>query len=286
MNSGLIQCVVVLYKCSFRDSTTIRSLAECFLEGNEIAKRLSILVYDNSPLAQPWEETFLPGWPIEYQHAAENRGLPDAYNQALSVAQQKGIEWLLLLDQDTVLDANFLHALFAATGRPPQPEVCAIIPKLFREGTRLSPQWVALFRNRPLARGFSGISRKTVTAMNSAACLRVQAVLSIGGFPQKYWLDYLDHVVFHRLQAAGGKVLILDIVMEHRLSLRNLEAEMSLPRFANFLNAEWMFVRETHSGGGPTIHRLRLALRALSYAIRMRNNAYARQTVRAVFDRS
>lgn len=39
--------------------------------------------------------------------------------------------------------------------------------------------------------------------------------------------------MFHRLQAAGGRVLVLNIVVEHRLSLRNLEAEMGLDRYTN-----------------------------------------------------
>jgi hypothetical protein len=185
-----------------------------------------------------------------------------------------------LLDQDTLLYPAFFHALSAAT-RNPAAEICAIVPKLVQEGKLITPQVVAFFQNRYLPAGFSGVYPTKITAMNSAACLRVQAMADIGGFPAKYWLDYLDHVVFHWLQAAGGRVLILDIAIEHRLSLKNMEAEMSLSRYANVLAAEWMFVRETRSGGGPLTHRLRLIKRALVYAITIKNKAYTWQTVRA-----
>lgn len=280
MSVPLIQCVVVLYKCTFGESRTVQSLRECCRANKDIAEQLSILFYDNSPDAQAWDATAWPSMRVAYQHPAENGGLAAAYNEALAVAREQHIDWLLLLDQDTLLYPAFFHALSAAT-RNPRAEICAIVPKLVQEGKLITPLAVAFFQNRYLPAGFSGVYPIKITAMNSAACLRVQAMTGIGGFPAKYWLDYLDHVVFHWLQAAGGKVLILDIAIEHRLSLKNMEAEMSLTRYANVLAAEWMFVRETRSGGGPLTHRLRLVKRALVYAITIKNKAYTWQTLRA-----
>ena len=109
-------------------------------------------------------------------------------------------------------------------------------------------------------------------------------MVAIGRFPREYWLDFLDHIMFHRLQEAGGLVLVLNVVIEHRLSLHNLEAEMDLERYANVLSAEWRFVRETGSGGGHLVHRLRLLKRALSHTIKLRNKNYAVKTLRAVFE--
>jgi GT2 family glycosyltransferase len=280
MSAPLIQCVVVLYKCTFSESRTVQSLLQCCREDKDIAEQLSILFYDNSPVAQELDATAWPSMRIAYQHPAENGGLAAAYNEALAVAREQHIEWLLLLDQDTLLYSAFFHALSAATRNPPA-EICAIVPKLVQEGKLITPQVVRFFQNRYLPGGFSGVYPTKITAMNSAACLRVQAMVDMGGFPAKYWLDYLDHVVFYWLQAAGGKVLILDIAIEHRLSLKNMEAEMSLTRHANVLAAEWMFVRETRSGGGPLTHRLRLIKRALVYAITIKNKAYTWQTLRA-----
>jgi GT2 family glycosyltransferase len=280
MSGHLIQCVVVLYKCTLSESRTVQSLLQCCLKDKDIAEQLSILFYDNSPDAQELDATAWPSMRIAYQHPAENGGLAAAYNEALAVAREQHIDWLLLLDQDTLLCPAFFHALSTATRNPPT-EICAIVPKLVQDGKLITPQVVRFFQNRYLPAGFSGVYPTKITAMNSAACLRVQAMADIGGFPAKYWLDYLDHVVFHWLQAAGGRVLILDIAIEHRLSLKNMEAEMSLSRYANVLAAEWMFVRETRSGGGPLTHRLRLIKRALVYAITIKNKAYTWQTVRA-----
>jgi GT2 family glycosyltransferase len=284
MSRCLIQCVVVLYECTLDDSKTLQSFAEvCRLEGTT-SRQISLLVYDNSPNSQ---QTDLERWncgTVEYRHASENGGLAAAYNYALSRALEAKIEWLLLLDQDTVLTQAFFLHLLAAVASPLSPKICAIVPKLIQAEKILSPQFVGIFRNSSCSNAFSGLSHDRLTAFNSAACLRVSAVMTIGGFPAEYWLDFLDHIVFHRLQADGSKVLVLEVFLEHQLSWRNLESEMSLSRYTNLISAEWRFIRETGVGGGPALHRLRLLNRALVYSIRFRNKAYALKTLRAVAD--
>jgi GT2 family glycosyltransferase len=284
MSKILIQCVVVLYKCSVDGSKTLQSFAELCRQHNNIPQRIGLLIYDNSQDPQPVAVERWNCGSVKYHHAWKNDGLAVSYNHALSLACNAGIEWLLLLDQDTTLDPAFFTSLFATITSRSSAGVCAIVPKLRQEGKILSPQIVGLFHNSDCSHEFSGLCHKPITAFNSAACLRVQAVVGIGGFPEEYWLDYLDHITFHRLQAAGGRVLILNVTVEHRLSLQSLETEMNLDRYANLLAAEWRFIRETGSGGGSLMHRLRLLKRSFAQAIQLRNKAYASKTFRAALD--
>lgn len=281
MSNPLLQCVVVLYRCSPDESRTLACLAEFLSEHDDLARQIALLIYDNSPIRQ----TVDPGrWrcaAVEYHYDAENGGLSPAYNLALSKAQQRSIEWLVLLDQDTVLTSELFPALFDAITSPVPAEVCAIVPKLMRGGEVLSPQIVGRFRNRACGAAFSGILERQVTALNSAACVRAQAVASVGGFAPEYRIEFLDHIMFHRLQAAGGRVLVLDIAIEHHLSLTNIETEMGLERYRRVLDAEWMFVRETGFGGGPAVQRLRLLKRAFVQSVRLRSKKFARLTLRA-----
>jgi GT2 family glycosyltransferase len=284
MSDILIQCVVVLYKCSLGESRTLQSLAEfCRLQRGP-AQQIALLIYDNSQGAHPKS---LASWnygSVEYYQASRNDGLAIAYNHALSVARRANSEWLLLLDQDTEISPAFFASLFAIITSRLSPAICTIVPKLTQEGRVLSPQIVRKFRNDDCPPDFSGVCPKQVTAFNSAACMRVQSLIAIQGFANAYWLDYLDHITFHRLQATGGRVFILDITIKHRLSLHNLDSEMGLGRYANLLAAEWKFVRETGSGGGSLIHRLRLAKRSLTQAIKLRNRSYALKTLRSALD--
>jgi GT2 family glycosyltransferase len=278
-----LQCVVVLYKMSFEQSQTMRSLLNCCLQQQELGQQLSVLVYDNSPYRQQPPDFKNPFGLFEYQHDANNGGLAVAYKTALEKAHIKHIAWLLLLDQDTHLELGFLQSLLGTIRQHVPPDVCAMVPRLMQNGTILSPQVVGKFSNKSITNTFSGISPQRLTALNSAACLLVDSVFLAGGFPQAYDLDFLDHAMFYRLQAGLSRVMVLDVSMQHQLSLNNIEKEMSMERYAKVLAAEWNFIRETGSGGGTIVHRIRLLKRAILHYFHLENNSYAKQALRSAF---
>jgi GT2 family glycosyltransferase len=283
MAEARIECVVVLYKTSWRESSAVRSLIDCCGELPGLADGLCVLIYDNSPEAQELEADEIPFKSLEYLHDSDNGGLAKAYNRGLDAAIRQNIQWLLLVDQDTLLDVAVFTALLREVATPPRPDVVALVPKLVQDGRVISPQIVGRFRNTSAPWDLLGTSARRLTALNSAACLRVQAVLDVGGFPREYWLDYLDHIMFYRLQRAGGRVMVLDATIQHRLSYLNLETEMSMERYANMLAAEWRFIRETGTGGGPLLHRLRLCKRALKLRLELKDSRYGWKTLRAAF---
>jgi GT2 family glycosyltransferase len=286
MGQIVIQCVVVLYKCPLEESRTLHSLAAFCRQRKDLARRIALLIYDNSP--EPRSHS-LDEWTCgatEYYHPRENGGIAAAYSRALSMAQHSRIEWLLLLDQDTVFDPDFLPAIMGAIAAPLPAEICAIVPKLAQDGRILSPGFLTRFRRHNLPAAFSGMHHKPIAALNSGACLRAKAVTAVGGFPREYWLDYLDHIMFHRLQAAGGRIWVLNVELQHRLSFQNMETEMSVERYRSLLAAEWSFIRESGVDGGPWIHRLRLMRRALGQALKHNNKAYAKLSFGAAIDAS
>lgn len=285
VQSARIQFVVVLYQCTLSESKTIRSLINCCERDRALTDQFSILIYDNSPIAQHFDVLDWPFGQSEYRHDAANGGLAAAYNHALTLARDKKIDWLLLLDQDTVVRPELMSTLVQQIAAPLHADICAMVPKLVQNQTVLSPQIVGRFRNHSVAPTFSGMSSRLVTAFNSGACLRVTAVTGVGAFPQEYWLEYLDHIMFSRLQSHGGKVLILDVTMQHQLALKNLETEMSPARYTNVLAAEWRFIRETGWGSGSLVHRVRLVIRALRHALKLRNKQYALQALHSALSR-
>jgi GT2 family glycosyltransferase len=278
-----IQCVLVLYKTALKESETFRTLSAALREHPSLAARMSLLVYDNSPEPQSFE---LPAGlfaEMSYQRDPSNAGLAAAYNQALRAAEVVGCTWLWLFDQDTTVLSGLIPATFAAIDSTPLSEVCAIVPRLMQNDVVLSPVSVHRFRYLALDERFSGIHPGWLTALNSCACLRVSAMRSIGGFPSQYWLDFLDHAVFHRLHEQGGRILTLDVTIPHRLSTNNLRTEISHERFDNLLAAEWRFVRETGWGGGRLMHRVRLLKRASRTLLTLREPAFALQVLRWSF---
>lgn len=286
MSRRLIQCVIVLYKRFPRDSQALNALLRICAEDQTVAAQIEILVQDNSPeshgvVFDPLEAN--SGICLDYHHMPDNPGLARAYNLALARAGSRDLQWLLLLDQDTCLTGQFFSELLTNLQRDHSERPCAFVPQLVQGNIVLSPQFVGKVFYDRMDRGFSGLSPRPIVAFNSAACISVEDLVAIGGFPPEFWLDYLDHMVFHRLQRERGRVFVLDSQLEHSLSVADIELNVSNERYENILRAEWLFVRRSGWGGGPTVHRLRLLKRALSHSIRLGNKSYALQTLRSAF---
>jgi GT2 family glycosyltransferase len=255
-----ILAVAALYEQEPTESRALTSFFRLVEENQEIASRLSLIVYDNSPQAHRVDNDFTH----HYVHDPENGGLAAAYNYALAYAEKNGYEWLLLLDQDTLLTSEFFAELIACTGTlQAADKVGAIVPKLMVRGTILSPaeHFVDFlrhqFRNsvKTLARDDAGLQRGRISAYNSGSTLRVTALRTIDGFPGEFWLDYLDHAVFHALTASGYMVYVLRAVLSHELAESDLNAR-PIWRFRNVLKAQSLFVQRAGSLSDRLLYRL------------------------------
>ncbi len=256
--------VVVLYRLSPYESPAFQSLLRAV---DQIPNaQIACVVYDNSPQAQE-----LPATPFtcSYRHDSTNPGLAVAYQYALERAEVEGIPWLLLLDQDTMVTAEYLReALGRARELRDQPEIGAIVPKLVQDDAVLSPHWPHGHRSRQSFGDRYGLMEPEVRVYNSGTLLRVEAVRAAGGFPLDFPLDYLDHAVFARLQAQRRRVFLLGATLQHELASKSQDVYKTLkssPRLRGMLAAETRFYR--HYGSG--VDRLRLHKRRLKLALGM-----------------
>jgi GT2 family glycosyltransferase len=260
VNTGCrILAVAALYQQCPSESNALSSFRAILDADPAMASHFSLVVYDNSPERHEIAEDF----PLHYVHDPANEGLAAAYNYALSLAEDTGYEWLLLLDQDTSLTREFLAELIAcANALQTEDNVAAIVPKLMVRGTILSPAEHFLdflhhqFRNyvQTLSQA-KGIQQGRVSAYNSGSTLSVPVLRSIGGFPKEFWLDYLDHAVFHALWASGRRVYVLQAVLQHDLAESNLNAR-PIWRFRNVLRAQSLFVKQTGNFTDRLLYRL------------------------------
>jgi GT2 family glycosyltransferase len=242
-----LTAVLVLYGQSPAQSAAFCSLLEAIASRTDAAQRISLVIYDNSP--QPHE---LPSTPLaaHYIHDASNAGLARAYNAALARAKADGSTWLLLLDQDTRLSHEYLAELLnAADSVQSQAQIGAIVPKLWAAQRLYSPDAPFL---RQIRQQFSdklhtveehvtGAVARPLTAYNSGAALRLTALDDIGGFPEDFWLDYLDHAIFQQLHLQGYRVWVMRTVLQQNLSHMDLNS-VPMWRHWSVLAAQTRFV--------------------------------------------
>jgi len=226
-----------------------------------------LLVWDNSPTSS--------GVPaqagIAFRHDPSNGGTRAAYACAAANAADRGAQWVLFLDQDTVLPADFPErigcAVRAASARNTPP--AALVPRVVHNDRLVSPARITAsgaVRPAPLSQtdvdGPDGPGRPTAIA--SGALVRTAELSAVLPAPVEFWLDYLDHWLFRRLLERGGTIAPIDCELRHSLSVAS-SAPLSAARFTNVLRAERAFV------GRPGLavefaYRLRLAARALRWS--------------------
>jgi hypothetical protein len=115
--------------------------------------------------------------------------------------------------------------------------------------------------NHAVSRDMVGVQQKRLVAYNSGATLRVSALLSIGGFPDEFWLDYLDHAVFHALSVRGYRIYVMRTEIEHESSQATLSS-VPVWRQRNVLFAQTLFVKQT----GNFVDRLLYRIWLLRYS--------------------
>jgi glycosyltransferase involved in cell wall biosynthesis len=236
-----IFAVIVIYKMRSSESPALRTLMVAAEQASRNDLQLEILVWDNAPGGQDAGE--VPAG-VRYEAAPENVGLAGAYNRALEIASSEGYDWLLTLDQDTILPPEFLIRV-SQIAREVEitPSIAAIVPQITGGGRALSPFW---FSWAGLANSFNkdfvGVPSQATFAFNSASTIRVTALRQIGGYHPWFWLDNSDHYMFRQLHRHGKRVFVSnDIKVTHHFSMMDMQTDVTPARYRNILLAESAF---------------------------------------------
>jgi GT2 family glycosyltransferase len=259
-----IVAVIVLYQQSPSESVTVATLAAALAQTSLVACR--VLVYDNTPgSSSVLIDPHVPEG-FHYHRAAENRGLFGAYSAGLTLAHAEGCEWLLTLDQDTALPADFFAAVWPGLAASSEDQRIGVIVPHLAEGDRLlSPAYVGIGRAQPLPRGFGGVPTREARAFNSAALLRVSAIDDLGGFHPCFWLDHLDSWLHRELFLHGWRMYVLaSLHLEHHFSLLNYRERVSIGHFRNFLMAESAFFDLYGTWWERALYTLQLVMRIIN----------------------
>jgi glycosyltransferase involved in cell wall biosynthesis len=253
--------VIVLYRMEPGQSPAFQSVLAARERLSTDADDVSVLLWDNSPTAAPGE---LPAG-VNYFADESNSGLAKAYNRALEWASEHGSEWLLTLDQDTAVPADFfLTIASAARVSARYAGIGAIVPQIAAGNRQLSPNYFQLGAiPRWYRAGYVGVPGEPVFAFNSGAMLQVAALKQVGGYDPRFWLDDSDAMIFSKLHEHGKRVYVAgDIQVQHEFSMKDMQRRMSPARYRNALLAETAFwdLRMNRAAGWERTMRLTLRL--------------------------
>jgi GT2 family glycosyltransferase len=231
INANEILWIVVLYKQKLSESITLQSL-----KSNPETQNISVLLYDNSPEAFIQEKIDEePFCKVKYIRNEHNPGVSAAYNEGAAYAASLHKQWIVLLDQDTMLPANFISTLLHSISL--YPEQVLFAPALMAGKLQISPCRYIFAKGFPRkTRSLPGIHRlRRTNLLNSGLCIKLTAFYKAGGYPNKVRIYYSDFVFINRFKKKYQSFAVMDINLTHSMSaLEKGNVEEQLKTFSLF----------------------------------------------------
>lgn len=266
--------VIVFYNQSIETSKTFQTLmgnSKEFHSGD-----ISMILYDNSPNSQVFDQNRYEGINISYKHDPRNLGIATAYNYAWSIAKTNGSEWLVLFDHDTEITRQYVQQMLEI--KEVDRGIAAVVPIISCEGKVISPVFSDTLRPLQQDRPKAGVQQKPVMAINSGSMIKVSFLNQINGFNESFALDYLDHWIFYEVYSKGYKVEVLDVGLEHELSVMDY-SRVSLNRYKSIIDSESYYYQHYHKELLPA-YRSQLFKRLIKQVLIVKNKRIAIQTLK------
>jgi rhamnosyltransferase len=168
----------------------------------------------------------------------ENRGLAHAHNVGIQQALEWSAESVLMLDQDTLPEANMVRALAEtlASSRASDSRVAAVGARYVGAQSR-HPSFFVQFRRFRFKKCFctKGSVRQVIPAdvlISSGALFSVIALREIGGMDEGLFIDHVDTEWFLRAHHRGWRSYgVCDAVMRHSLGDRTFRVWLGRWRY-------------------------------------------------------
>ena len=128
----------------------------------------------------------------------ENLGLPVNYNRAAHMAHDEGFQWLLTMDQDTVIPEGMIDAFLQYA---PMKNVAVIGPAIWNVNRVSIDEVRAALPDEP----YTYVDE--FGCISSASMNRVDTLLQLGGFDEKLFIDWVDFDYCKNVQIHGYDIL-------------------------------------------------------------------------------
>lgn len=190
---------------------------------------LDLYVYDNS--INPQVVNKYNNIEIEYIHDPKNSGVSKAYNEGALSALKKNKNWVLLLDQDTILPNNSLLKYQKAIFENPEIKLFSPILKLC-DGKIFSPCRYLFKRGFHLNTIKPGLhSLNNISPVNSGMLIDLKIFFEVGGYNEKVKLDFGDFQFIQRFRKKFDLVFVVNVIGIQDFSNNESSFNSQLTRF-------------------------------------------------------
>lgn len=135
----------------------------------------------------------------------QNMGIARALNQACQIGSDKGYNWILLLDQDSICQSNYINIMERYLDLPQAAILCPLICDC-RSGK--------FILNQPVVNKVSQVKK----AITSGSIVNLEVWEKLGKFDENMFIDSVDFEYCYRVNQDGKKIyLISEMTLDHEL---------------------------------------------------------------------
>lgn len=148
-------------------------------------------------------------------HLIQNRknfGIAKALNQIFHYADDNGFDWILTLDQDTIIGSDLINSYIKYLDNSENVNIGIVCPRIHDViSNRIWPE----IKNET----YFTMVRKCIT---SGALNNIEAWKKVQGFDEYLFIDEVDNDYCIRLQAFGYSIILLHAaIIEHQIGSTN-----------------------------------------------------------------
>lgn len=177
----------------------------------------TIIIIDNSDDGYKVPKIVLNLPSVKYRRLAFNKGLGVGINEGISLSKETGADWVLLLDQDSLVSNGMVDAMLTEYQKKSDLTAIAMIcPDVFLsdKGVHQYP----LSFSSVLTRKIKTTSDDVDFAITSGSLIKLSLLETVGLMDETFFIDYIDFDFCLKLRSMGYKILFVkDALLTHRL---------------------------------------------------------------------
>lgn len=273
-----LKIVVVVFNIEMKNSPTLLSLAE---QKTPSFSPAELIIYDNS-FASVYDSEIINllknEFVVSYKHTPQNLTLREIYN--LEIKEIKESDYILFLDDDTDLPANYLLTSYSYINS--HPEVNLFSPLIYVHDRLYSPHRSYSYFNMPLTNVTVGVvSTKNRSVINSGIIVAGRYFIK-SGFLYPDFVDFYgtDRVFFDHYASLHEDYCVMNIPVQHDVSNHPQNScSEDYSRVLNRVNYFWIRYL-SYQNKSAFSYKLFMLLYAFKISLQRRNTIFLKSAIK------
>lgn len=234
----MIYAMIILYNKKIDDSITYSFF-------KKYKNNIEILIFDNGKEEfVEYNNEYCKNNKIHFYTLNKNVGISKAYNYVLDKIDIKEDNYIIVLDDDTILDDCYVKEAFNLIK---QGKGDVLLPIITANNKIISPSKVQFNCRIKKTNNINSLKKKNITAINSGMIVKTTVYRKIK-YNEEIFLDYVDHDFMKKVRNSNYNIYIMNSKIKQNYSrFKQNELKSEIFRFKIYLKDFKTYCKECNN---------------------------------------